>query len=82
MITIGPLQPPVNVPKVKKTLPQDSPSETTEVNKDAQPVVVERPRKRRSGKDRRQRNMKPLIDLRSHRERRQNSDAPGIDIEV
>ncbi len=81
MINIGPLHPPVSTPKTKKSS-RDAAVAGTEINKDAQRVNQELPKKKRRGKDRRQRNIKPLIDLRSNRDRRQDPDAPSIDIEV
>jgi hypothetical protein len=81
MINIGSLNPPVNTPKVQKKTSRSAAVAGTEINKDAQNVPQSVSKKRR-GKDRRQRNMKPLIELRSGRDRRDNPDTPSIDIEV
>jgi hypothetical protein len=83
MINIGPLYPLVSTPKTHKNPSHDKVIAGTEINKDAQRVIAERERKRRRGeKDRRQRNLRPLIDLRIGRDRRDSPDVPSIDIEV
>jgi hypothetical protein len=82
MINIGPLNPPVSTPKTLKKSSRHAAVAGSEINKDAQKVAPPVQQKKRRGKDRRQRNMKPLIDLRSGRDRRDNPDAPSIDIEV
>ncbi|MGH1485916.1 MAG: hypothetical protein ACRBCI_06810 [Cellvibrionaceae bacterium] len=81
MININSLTPPVNTPKVKKMTSKSAAVAGTEINKDAQRVFVDQQKKRR-GKDRRKKNMKPLIDLRSGRDRRDDPNIPSIDIEV
>ena len=85
MINFVPLQTPVSTPKVNS---KPSPNATTagvEINKDAQhgtQQVFQGYSKKRRGKDRRQRNLKPLIDMRSNKERRDDPQMPSIDIEV
>jgi hypothetical protein len=82
MINIGPLNPPVSKPKVLQSPSKDAAVAGSEINKDAHRVDPPIQKKKRRGKDRRQRNMKPLIDLRSGRDRRDNPGVPSIDIEV
>ena len=83
MINIGPLHPPVSTPNVGKKTSRDAAVAGTEINKDPQHITQELPnKKKRRGKDRRQRNIKPLIDLRVSRDRRENPDAPSVDIEI
>lgn len=82
MINIGPLIPPVSTPKVNKTLSRSAAVAGTEINKDTQHIVQEQKQKKRRGKDRRQRNLKPLLDLRSSGDRRANPDMPSVDVEV
>ncbi len=83
MINIGPLHPPITTPKINKTASSEAATESTEINKDAQPVVVQPPKqKKQRGKDRRQRNVKPLIDLRSSGDRRVDPDKPSINIKI
>ena len=83
MINIGPIHPPVSTPTINKRESRDAAVAGTEINKDAQRVNQELPKKKkRRGKDRRQRNIKPLIDLRVSADRRENPDVPSIDIEI
>ena len=81
MTNIGPLYPSVNTSKVVKKNYRDVAVTGTEVSKDNTSTVKQKVKKQR-GKDRRQRNLKPLIDLRLGRDRRQNVSKPSIDIEV
>jgi len=83
MFYTGPLLPPVSTPKVRTTTSRDAAVAGTEINKDAQPVSYQYlPKKRRDKKDRRRRNIKPLIDLRISRDRREDPDVPSIDIKI
>lgn len=82
MINIGPLHPPVSTPKVKKASSRDAAVAGTEINKDAQRVAQQPRQKKRRGKDRRQRNIKPLIDLRVSGDRREDPDTPSVDIKI
>ena len=81
MINLGPLQPPVNTPKVKTRPSGDAAAAGTEINKDTQRTQQKLPQKRR-GKDRRQRSMKPLINIRSGRDRREDPQKPSVNIKI
>lgn len=82
MINIGPLHPPVSTPKINKTHSRDAAVAGTEINKDAQRVEQQPKKKKRRGKERRQKNIKPLIDLRVSADRRENADTPSVNIKI
>ncbi|MFT6388178.1 MAG: hypothetical protein ACJAUP_001554 [Cellvibrionaceae bacterium] len=83
MLNIGSLLPPVSTPKIGETTSRDAAVAGTEINKDPQQLSYQcLPRKRRDKKDRRRRNIKPLMDLRISRDRRLDPDVPSIDIKI
>lgn len=81
MINIGSLHPPVSTPKIKQKSSKEAAVAGSKITKDA-PKMVQPKRERRQRKDRRQKTLKPLVDLRTGGDRREDPATPSIDIEV
>jgi len=82
MINIGSFHPPASTNKTSKysKVSKSAAVAGSEVDNNAPKIGVESERRRK--KDRRQRNVKTLIDMRSGRDRRSESDKTSIDITV
>jgi len=81
MINIGSFNPPVNTKTAKYSKVSKSVAVAgSEIDNNSPKVTIEEERRRK--RDRRKRNIKPLIDMRSGRDRRYDSDKPSINIEV
>ena len=84
MINIHSLVPPVNTPARSVTKRGEIAVTGAEVNKDAPQTqyVYQKKREHRKGRDRRQRDLPPLIDMRSGGDRRNDPDKPSINVKV
>lgn len=83
MVNISSLLPPVNTHRMKsKNHRGDIAVAGSEADKHAPHPVVEQQQEKRKGRDRRQRDVKPLVDMRSGRDRRKDPDKPVIDLKV
>ena len=83
MVNISSLLPPVNTHRLKNTNKRsDVAVSGSEADKQARHPVVEQRQDQRKGKDRRQRDVKPLVDMRSGRDRRKDPDKPSINLKV
>ena len=79
MINIGgPFNSLASTQKLKRKATRDAAVAGTEVTTNAPKVVATQERRR---KDRRKKSIKPLIEMRSGRDRRK-SDKPSVDIQV
>ncbi len=82
-MNINSLLPPVNTTKLNYPKRSDVAVAGSETNKDAPKAVYERQqRKKHRGKDRRQRNLKPLLDSRSGSDRRKHPIRGSINLSV
>ncbi|MBX2807064.1 MAG: hypothetical protein KTR20_00400 [Cellvibrionaceae bacterium] len=79
MITIGPFNPLLSTAKYKRKPSQAKTQTGAELDREA-PAVA--PTQNRRRKDRRQQSIRPLIEMRCGRDRRENGAAPSVDIEV
>ena len=84
MLNISSLLPPVNTTKLKTTKRSEIAVAGSETNKDAPhtDAVYQHKQHKRRGGDRRKRNIKPLVDLRSSPDRRKGAAKPSISIKV
>jgi len=82
MINIGSFHPPASTNKPSKysKVSKSAAVAGSKVDNNAPQIGAEHERRRK--KDRRQRNVKTLIDMRSGRDRRTETDKPSINIEV
>ncbi len=77
--------PPVNTTKPTLVKRSEVAVAGSETNADAEKhefYVQSKADKKRRGKDRRKRNVKPLLDSRSGKDRRYDAEKPSINIEV
>lgn len=85
-MNISSLFPPVNTAKLKQTKRSEVAVAGSEINpeakKDAPKAIYPRDQRKKRGQDRRQRNIKPLIDMRSGRDRRKDSENKSINVSV
>lgn len=72
---------PIVKPKKKETVSFDKSDTNADVTKQHVEEEVNGQEKRKGG-DRRKRNIKPLLDTRSGRDRRNDPDNPSIDTEA
>lgn len=84
MLNISSLLPPVNPTKLKTPKRSEIAVAGSETNKDAPDTgaVYQRKQHKRRGGDRRKRNIKPLIDLRSSPDRRKTTSKQSISVTV
>jgi len=68
--------------KLKKYLPNEKVNIGSEVISEGEFIEADWWREKRGKHDRRQRSIKPLLDLRVTRDRRINPDSPPISIKV
>lgn len=80
-MNISSLLPPVNTTTLKRAKSGVAVA-GSEINKDAPKTVVNKERRQRRGQDRRQKNIKPLVDMRSGRDRRKDQQQASISLKV
>lgn len=80
-MNIGPMLPPVSTPKINKQS-RDAAVAGTEITDNPQHIPQDYRRQKRRQNDRRKKNIKPLLDLRVTRDRREDPNIPRIDIEI
>lgn len=82
-MNISSLLPPVNTAKLKQPKRSEVAVAGSEINPEAKkdtPKAVHQRKKR--GQDRRKRSIKPLIDMRSGRDRRKDAESKSINVSV
>lgn len=93
LMNIGSLIPPVNTTKLKQPKRSEIAVAGSEIGKEPHrqaPVQAKEDdqqehqgqERREKGKDRRQRNIKPLVDMRSGSDRRKDKIRPSINVDV
>jgi 5-deoxy-D-glucuronate isomerase len=81
-MNISSLIPPVNTAKLKHPKRSEVAVAGSKTNEDASRELSEREQRKQRGQDRRRRNVKPLLDMRSGSDRRKDAQRRSINLSV
>lgn len=81
-MNISSLIPPVNPTKLKYPKHGEVAVAGSKINKDAPKMLSKQEQREKRGKDRRKRNVKPLLDSRTSGDRRKDPRRPSINLSV